>query len=233
MAVDIYPLSRCILLPAVKVAWPALVEGLGNVPGRGPAIIAPNHISVLDSVFLVPILPRRIAFIGKAEYLDSWKTRYFFQGMGSIAVDRSGAGAGDAALDTAAKVLEGGNLFGIFPEGTRTRDGYLHRGKTGAARLSVRTGAPVIPVGIRGTDLIQPPGARAPRPGRRWEIRFGEPIYPDRYGDPEKDPTALRTMTDEIMFEIAELSGQRYVDSYERQPDVAPPAPMLGRTKRL
>ncbi len=214
---DLYPVVKGILRPAVKVFWKPTVVGMENVPASGPALLAANHISVLDSVFMIPTLPRRITYIGKAEYLDSWKTRIFFRGLGAIPVDRSGGDAAAAALDAAAKVLEQGGLFGIFPEGTRTRDGFLHRGKTGVARLAMRTGAPVIPVGLRGLDNIQPPDAKFPRPFRRWEVRIGEPIHPDRYGTDPNDNRALRALTDEIMFEIRELSGQTYVNTYSEK----------------
>ena len=118
---DLYPLVKGILHPAVRVFWKPTVVGMENVPTSGPALLAAYHISVLDSVFMIPTLPRRITYIGKAEYLDSWKTRVFFRGLGAIPVDRSGGDAAAAALDAAAKVLEHGGLFGIFPEGTRTR----------------------------------------------------------------------------------------------------------------
>lgn len=214
---DLYPLVKGILHPAVRVFWKPTVVGMENVPTSGPALLAANHISVLDSVFMIPTLPRRITYIGKAEYLDSWKTRVFFRGLGAIPVDRSGGDAAAAALDAAAKVLEHGGLFGIFPEGTRTRDGFLHRGKTGVARLAMRTGAPVVPIGLRGLDAIQPPDAKFPRPFRRWEVRIGEAIHPERYGTDPNDNQALRALTDEIMFEIRELSGQTYVNTYSEK----------------
>lgn len=214
---DLYPVFRGILRPAVKVFWKPTVIGMDNVPLEGPALIAANHISVLDSVFMIPTLSRRITYIGKAEYLDSWKTKHFFRGLGAIPVDRSGGDAAAAALDSAARVLEAGGLFGIFPEGTRTRDGFLHRGKTGVARLAMRTGAPVIPIGLRGLDEIQPPDAKFPRPFRRWEVRIGEPLHPQRYGTDPDDNKALRALTDEIMYEIGELSGQTYVNTYSEK----------------
>ena len=214
---DLYPVVKGILRPAVKMFWKPTVVGMQNVPTSGPALMAANHISVLDSVFMIPTLPRRITYIGKAEYLDSWKTRIFFRGLGAIPVDRSGGDAAAAALDAATKVLDEGGLFGIFPEGTRTRDGFLHRGKTGVARLAMRTGAPVVPYGLRGLDAIQPPDAKFPRPFRRWEVRFGEPIYAERYGTDLNDNQALRAFTDEIMFEIRELSGQTYVNTYSEK----------------
>ena len=214
---DLYPTFRAVLRPAVRAFWKPTVVGIENIPETGPALLAANHISVLDSVFMIPTLPRRITYIGKAEYLDSWKTKYFFQGLGAIPVNRAGGDAAAAALDAAADVLLAGGLFGIFPEGTRTRDGYLHKGKTGVARLSFRTGAPVIPMGLRGLDNIQPPDAKFPRPFRTWEVRIGEPIHPDRHGGDLNDNQALRAMTDEIMYEICELSGQTYVDTYSEK----------------
>lgn len=214
---DLYPTFRAVLRPAVRAFWKPTVVGAENIPESGPALLAANHISVLDSVFMIPTLKRRITYIGKAEYLDSWKTRYFFQGLGAIPVDRTGGDAAAAALDAAAEVLAAGGLFGIFPEGTRTRDGFLHKGKTGVARLSFRTGAPVIPMGLRGLDTIQPPDAKLPRPFRTWEVHLGEPIFPDRYGRDLNDNKALREMTDEIMYEICQLSGQTYVDTYSEK----------------
>ena len=214
---DLYPMFRGILRPAVKIFWTPTVIGMENLPTAGPALLAANHISVLDSVFMIPTVPRRITYIGKAEYLDSWKTKFFFQGLGAIPVDRSGGRAAVAALDAAAQVLDAGGLFGIFPEGTRSRDGFLHRGKTGVARLALRTGAPVVPMGLRGLDLIQPPDKKFPRPFRRWEVRIGEPIYPERYGNDPSNNRALRALTDEIMFEIGQLSGQTYVNTYSEK----------------
>jgi 1-acyl-sn-glycerol-3-phosphate acyltransferase len=210
----LYPVARGLLRPATKVVWPVETQGLENLPPEGGAIIAPNHISFLDSVVLIGVLPRRITYVGKAEYLDNWKTRFLFPAVGMIPIDRTGGKASAAALDTAARVLESGQLFGIFPEGTRSRDGLLYRGRTGIARLALRTGVPVVPVGIVGTDRIQPPGAAVPRPFRRCTVRFGEPIAVDRYAGRDGDGRVFRELTDEIMFEIAALSGQQYVDRY-------------------
>jgi 1-acyl-sn-glycerol-3-phosphate acyltransferase len=214
---DLYRVFRSVLRPAVKTFWKPTVIGLEHIPRGGPALLAANHISVLDSVFMIPTLPRRITYIGKAEYLDSWKTKYFFEGLGAIPVDRSGGDAAAAALEAAVRVLEAGGLFGIFPEGTRTRDGFLHRGKTGVARLAMRTGAPIIPMGLRGLDEIQPPDAKFPRPFRHWEVRIGKPLYPARYGNDPNDNLALRALTDETMYEISQLSGQTYVNTYSEK----------------
>ena len=147
----------------------------------GPAILCPNHISFLDSAFLMLTLPRNISFVGKAEYMDSWKTKYVFPAMGMIPIDRSGGEKSQSALDAAAEVLRRGELFGIFPEGTRSRDGRLHKGRTGAARLALEVGCPIYPVGITGTDEIQPPGAKAPKPFRSCSITIGRPVRPERY----------------------------------------------------
>jgi 1-acyl-sn-glycerol-3-phosphate acyltransferase len=221
--------ARLLARPVMKALWPAEVEGIENVPTEGPALIAPNHISFIDSIFVLALMPRRTLAVGKAEYMDSWKTRYLFPAIGMIPLDRSGGSASEAALEQAAASLEQGDLFLIYPEGTRSRDGYLHRGRTGVARLAVRTGAPIVPVGIRGTDAIQPPGAVLPRPFRPCGLRFGPPIEVERYRGREVSRAALRELTDEVMYEISLLSGQNYVDAYgNEQPadETGSPAPV-------
>jgi 1-acyl-sn-glycerol-3-phosphate acyltransferase len=195
--------------------------------------VAPNHISVLDSFFVPAVLPRRITYVGKAEYLDNWKTRHLFPALGMIAIDRTGGDAAAAALDAAAGLLDAGELFGIYPEGTRSRDGVLHRGHTGVARLALRTGAPILPVGIQGTREVMPPGARRPALWHTVRIRIGRPIAVDHYRDRARDRLILRQITDELMYEIRELSGQRYVDEYatrrsERLPTPAVPVSTAG-----
>ncbi|MEQ8839636.1 MAG: lysophospholipid acyltransferase family protein [Acidimicrobiales bacterium] len=202
------------LRPVFASCWRIRTVGLENVPTSGPAILAPNHTSVIDSFFLPAVLPRRITFVGKAEYLDDWKTRRLFPALGMIPIDRSGGDASTRALDTAARLLDDGELFGIYPEGTRARDGYLHKGHTGAARLSMQTGAPIIPVGILGTRTIQPPDTRVPRPFRPVEVRFGKPIRPASAPDVGDTRMQLRQITDELMFEIRALTGQDYVNTY-------------------
>ncbi len=193
--------------------WNVEVEGVEHVPRTGPGIIAPNHLSFCDSVFVPAVLPRRVWAIGKGEYLDDWKTKHLFPAMGMIPVDRKGGRAAVAALDTSATVLDGGHLFMIYPEGTRSRSGNLHKGRTGAARLSIRCNAPIIPVGHQGTVEIQPPDQFLMKPFKTCRIRIGEPIWATDIGDPE-DPRTLRAMTDEVMFRIAQLSGQTYVNTY-------------------
>ncbi|MEM7287990.1 MAG: 1-acyl-sn-glycerol-3-phosphate acyltransferase [Actinomycetota bacterium] len=193
--------------------WDVDVEGVENVPLSGPALITPNHLSFCDSVFVPSVLPRRVWAIGKGEYMDDWKTKYLFPALGMIPVDRGGGKAAQVALDTAARVLDGGHLFMIYPEGTRSRSGNLHKGRTGAARLAVRCNAPIIPVGHQGTVEIQPPDQFLMEPFKTCVVRIGKPIRAEDIGDPD-DPRTLRAMTDEVMFRIAQLSGQTYVNTY-------------------
>jgi 1-acyl-sn-glycerol-3-phosphate acyltransferase len=202
------------LRPVFSAFWRIRAVGVENIPVSGPAILAPNHTSVIDSFFMPATLPRRVTFVGKAEYLDDWKTRRLFPALGMIPIDRSGGDASTRALDTAAGLLEVGELFAIYPEGTRARDGYLHKGHTGAARLSLRTGAPIIPVGILGTRSIQPPDVAMPRPFRPVEVRFGRPISPAASETVADTRMRLRQITDELMFEIRALTGQSYVNDY-------------------
>lgn len=211
---QIYPVAKAVLVPPIRFFWEISTEGLSNVPETGGAILAPNHISVLDSFFVPCSMPRRITYVGKAEYMDDWKTRYLFPAMGMIPIDRSGGDASVRALDAAASVLEAGELFGIYPEGTRARDGLLHKGHTGVARLAFRTGVPIIPVGIIGSDLIQPADASRPKLFRKVRIRFGHPISVEKYMDRAEDRLVLRQVTDEVMYEIRNLSGQEYVNTY-------------------
>ncbi|MFM8848532.1 MAG: lysophospholipid acyltransferase family protein [Actinomycetota bacterium] len=204
--------SRRFLSPVARRLWNIEVSGLERLPESGPAILCPNHISFLDSAFLMLVAPRNISFVGKAEYMDSWKTKFLFPMMGMIPIDRSGGEKSQGALDVAIKVLDRGELFGIFPEGTRSRDGVLHKGRTGAARLATTIGCPIFPVGIVGTDLIQPPDAKAPKLFRSCSITIGRPIRPERYdGEPHR---MWRSMTDEVMFEIREMTGQTYRNAY-------------------
>jgi 1-acyl-sn-glycerol-3-phosphate acyltransferase len=223
----LYPAARAILTPIFRALWRVEVSGLDNVPATGGAIFCPNHTSVIDSFFLPLVLPRRITFVGKAEYMDSWKTKHLFPALGMIPIDRSGGSSAERALNTAARVLEDGQFFGIYPEGTRARDGRLHRGHTGPARLALRTGTPIVPVGITGTRDIQPPDARVPKPFKRARVRFGRPIDVGRYADRSDDRLVLRQIIDEVMYEIRELTDQEYVDEYatkkaESFPSAAP-----------
>jgi 1-acyl-sn-glycerol-3-phosphate acyltransferase len=225
--------ARAVLTPTFRFFWRITTEGLENVPATGGAIIAPNHVSVLDSFFVPIVLSRRMTYVGKAEYMDDWKTKYIFPAIGMIPIDRSGGDSSQRALNASARVLEAGELFGIYPEGTRARDGKLHKGHTGVARLALRTNSPIVPVGIIGSDLVQPPDAKMPHPFRRVHIRFGRPISVDKYVDRADDRLVLRQVTDEVMYEIRNLSGQEYVDSYATKPSkperLAPVVPIPER----
>ncbi len=209
----------------VDVLWDVEIDGRSNVPTSGPAIICPNHLSFCDSVFVPFSMPRRIWAIGKGEYMDDWKTKHLFPALGMIPVDRSGGAAAQVALDAAANVLDSGKLFMIYPEGTRSRSGRLHKGRTGPARLAIRCNAPIIPVGHRGTVDIQPPDTFMMKPFKQCTVRIGEPMWPSDYGNLD-DPKLPRNLTDSVMFEIARLSGQTYDDTYagSRKEATAEPA---------
>jgi 1-acyl-sn-glycerol-3-phosphate acyltransferase len=220
----LYPVAKRILTPLFNWLWKLDVQGLENIPASGGAIVCPNHTSVIDSFFLPAVLPRRISFVGKAEYMDDWKTKHLFPALGMIPIDRGGGSAAERALDTAARVLHRGELFGIYPEGTRARDGKLHKGHTGAARLALRTASPIVPVGIIGSREVQPPDARLPKPRLPVTIRFGRPIDVERYQGRADDRMVLRQLIDEVMFEIRSLTGQDYIDTYATKTADALPA---------
>jgi 1-acyl-sn-glycerol-3-phosphate acyltransferase len=212
--------------PVASRLWNIELSGYERLPIEGPAILCPNHISFLDSAFLMLTVQRNISFVGKAEYMDSWKTKFLFPAMGMIPIDRAGGDKSTAALDAAEGVLRRGELFGIFPEGTRSRTGTLYKGRTGAARLAMKVGCPIYPVGVIGTDKIQPPDARAPKLFTGCQIKIGRPIKPERYMNRGAEHIAWRSMIDEVMYEIRELTGQTYVNTYagekaETEPTVA------------
>lgn len=221
----LYPAAKAVLTPVFRAAWRFDLRGLENVPAHGGAILCPNHTSVLDSFFVPALLPRRVTYVGKAEYMDDWKTRRLFPALGMIPIDREGGDAAERALATAQRVLERGELFGIYPEGTRSRDGRLYRGHTGPARLALRTKVPIIPIGIVGARDVMPPDAKLPKLRLPVTIRFGRPITVDRYLDRADDRLVLRQIIDEVMYEIRELSGQEYVDEYATKKRPAPVAP--------
>jgi 1-acyl-sn-glycerol-3-phosphate acyltransferase len=217
---------RTVCGPVSSKLWKFELSGYERLPAAGPAILCPNHVSFLDSAFLMLTLPRNISFVGKAEYMDSWKTKFLFPAMGMIPIDRSGGDKSAAALDAAEAVLRRGELFGIFPEGTRSRNGNLHKGRTGAARLAMKLDCPIFPVGVIGTDRIQPPDAKLPKLFEGCEIKIGRPIRPERYRGRGAEHIAWRSMIDEVMYEIRELTGQTYVNNYagaaaETEPTVA------------
>jgi 1-acyl-sn-glycerol-3-phosphate acyltransferase len=206
--------ARSALAPVARKLWSIEVSGLDRLPTSGPAILCPNHVSFLDSAFLMLVVSRNISFVGKAEYMDSWKTKFLFPMMGMIPIDRSGGEKSQAALDAAEDVLSRGELFGMFPEGTRSRDGSLYKGRTGAARLATKIGCPIFPVGIVGTDEIQPPDAKAPKLFRSCSITIGRAVRPERYTAVADPHLAWRSMIDEVMFEVQSMTGQVYKNVY-------------------
>ena len=214
-----YWLLKYVLLgPVLKLIFRPQVEGLDNVPASGPAILASNHLSFSDSIFMPLVVPRKVTFVAKAEYftgkgIKGRLKKMFFVGTGTIPVDRSGGRAAQAALDTQLRVLRSGDLAGIYPEGTRSPDGRLYRGKTGVARLALDSGAPVIPVAMLNADQVQPIGKVLPKI-MRVRIRFGAPLDFTRYAGMAGDRFVERAVTDEIMYELMELTGREYVDVY-------------------
>ncbi|HET7719982.1 MAG TPA: lysophospholipid acyltransferase family protein [Acidimicrobiales bacterium] len=217
-----YWLLKWVLIgPLLRMVFRPHTEGAENVPEEGAAILASNHLSYADWLFMPLTLPRRVTFVAKAEYftgkgLKGWLQRSFFSGSGQVPIDRSGATAAAGAMLAAEKVLAQGGLFGIYPEGTRSHDGRLYRGKTGVARLALETGVPVVPVAVVGTDVVAPPGKKFGS-FTRPVVRFGPPLDFSRYEGLENDRYVLRSVTDEIMYEIMRLSGQEYVDMYAAQ----------------
>lgn len=226
-----YWVVKAVLTPILKFLFRVKVEGAAHVPAEGAAILASNHVSFSDSIFLPMVLKRRITFVAKAEYFEDPKTAWFFRAVGQIPIKREGGSASERALASAREVLRGGHLFGIYPEGTRSPDGRLYRGKTGVARLALQTGAPILPVAMIGTREAQPIGQVMPRLFMPVTIRIGRPMDFTRFADRVDDPLVLRQITDEVMFELRELSGQEYVDRYaKRKGDVddAPPPARIG-----
>ncbi len=210
---------KAILGPILRVVFRPWAEGTENVPRIGPAIIASNHLSFSDHFFAPLPLPRKVVFLAKSEYftgrgIKGLFSKAFLTGIGQIPVDRSGGEASERALATGLRVLASGNLLGIYPEGTRTPDGRLFRGKTGVARLALEARVPVVPCAMIGGFEFQPPGKLTPRLRIRPGVRFGKPLDFSRYYGLETDRIVLRAITDEIIYEIMRLSGQEYVDRY-------------------
>lgn len=226
-------------LAKMLIVWPVFhlffrirVVGRENVPKTGGALLAANHTSVLDSLFLPLKTRRHVTFLVKAQFVTgkgfgAWVRRSFMSAIGQLPIDRSGGRATSSALDTAVSLLRSGRLVGIYPEGTRSVDGRLHRGRTGIARMIVEAQVPVIPVGIQGTRDIMPVGRNFPKLSGRVTITFGEPLDFTRYSELEEDRYVLRSITDEVMREIQKLSGQEYQDTYAtvRQADSGDAAP--------
>ena len=215
--------ARFVARPAIKLLYGARVIGLEHVPTDGPAIISPNHRSFFDSPLVMAMAPRPVVFLGKAEYMDAWQTKFLFPAIGMVPIKRDVKKASMAALTTAADLLAEGKLVGIYPEGTRSRDGQLHRGHSGVAHLAMISGAPIIPVGLTGTERVQPIGAAVPRPfSGPITVEFGAPIHPSdyRYGGSRK---RRQRMLDDVMASIASMTAQ------ERSPDFSSHEPPLIR----
>ncbi len=214
-------LKRVILGPLLRLVYRPWAEGLEHIPAQGAAIVASNHLSFSDSLFMPLVVPRRVTFLAKSDYftgsgLKGWLTRVFFRGVGQVPIDRAGGKASEAAIRAGLKVLRRGDLLGIYPEGTRSPDGRLYRGKTGVARMALEAKVPVIPVAMIDTDKMQPPGRLIPkvmRPG----VRCGKPLDFSRYDGMEDDRYVLRSVTDEIVYALMELSGREYVDIYAQR----------------
>ena len=219
----LYTVLRHLVGAAFRLLWRPDVEGAEHVPATGPVILASNHLSFIDSIVIPLAVPhRRVTFLAKAEYftgggLPGLPRRVFFRTMGAVPLQRGEQTEAEAALRLAVEVLGGGLALGIYPEGTRSRDGRLYRGRTGAGWVALAAGAVVVPVGLRGTDRVQPVGARFPRPAP-VRIRFGAPVLPSSYaGMPPA--RARRALTDDVMDEIARLSGQERSQDYNSPPD--------------
>ena len=214
-----YWLFKYILLgPMLAVLGRPKITGLEHVPADGPAILASNHLAVMDSFYLPLVVNRRITFLAKQEYFTGTGVKgrilaWFYTVAGQVPIDRTDADSAQAALATGARILGEGKLLGMYPEGTRSPDGRLYKGKTGLARLALETGVPVIPVAMIGTDVVNPPGSKGLRFGR-VEVRFGKPMDFSRFEGLEGNRFIERAVVDEVMYELMRLSDQEYVDLY-------------------
>lgn len=229
---QLYRLMTDVLVgPVCRLLYRPVVEGLENLPPTGPALLACNHLSMMDPVFLPVVLPRQVSFIAKADLFHGRGLRGrlvagFVRGVGMLPVDRSGGRAAQAGLDAAVAALRAGRVFGVFTEGTRSPDGRLHRGRTGIARIALASELPVLPVAVIGTDALFR-RTRVPRI-RRVRVRIGEPLDVSGHAGGQDDPLVLRAVTDEVQAAIRALSGQEYVDVYAggRGGPVPEPAPV-------
>jgi 1-acyl-sn-glycerol-3-phosphate acyltransferase len=222
MTAMLYTVAHGVIPPLARAVWRPAVEGLHHVPATGPVIVASNHLSFFDSVVIPVVVPRKVVFLAKSDYftgtgVKGTLVRAWFEGLGMLPVDRDDTKAAIASLDTALEVLRRGEAFGIYPEGTRSRDGRLYRGRTGVAHLALTSGAPVVPVGLTGTENIQPVGTTFPRRAA-VTVRFGKPLtFQDTY-DGVPAGRARREVTDVIMNEIQKLSGQPFAGVYNERP---------------
>ena len=214
----LYQVMHTVVPPLAKAIWRPTVEGLHNLPETGPVIVASNHLSFADSLVIPIVAPRKVTFLAKAQYFNGTGvkgaiSRGFFGGLGMIPVDRDDTRAALASLDIALDILSKGGAFGIYPEGTRSRDGRLYRGRTGVAHLALTSGAPVVPVGLTGTQDIQPVGSNLPRLAD-VTVRFGEPLHFQQQYDGVPVGRARREVTDQVMNAIQKLSGQQFAGVY-------------------
>jgi len=234
-----YRLLKYVFIgPLLRLLFRPRIEGMENIPETGAAIVAGNHLSFSDHFLMPAILPRRITFLAKAEYftgpgLKGRLTAAFFRSVGQIPVDRSGGKAAQSAITAGLEVLAKGELLGIYPEGTRSHDGRLYRGRTGVAVMALRAGVPVVPCAMLGTFELQPPGRVVPRIGR-VTIRFGRPLDFARFAGMDDRREVVRAVTDEIMYEILAMSGQEYVDRYagDVKAEQAQPHGVTSRLRR-
>ena len=222
-------LARVVIIATVRLWCRVQVTGLEHVPRHGPVLLASNHQSFADSVVIPVVVPRRVRFLAKEDYFTGtgamgWCNRTFFTATGAVGVPRGAHVDAKASLDVALGVLEAGDAFGIYPEGTRSRDGRLYRGKTGVAWLSLTSGAPIIPVGLVGTERAQPIGTKVLRP-HRIIVRFAPPVLPADYEHLRSLGQRRRAMTDDVMAAVAAMTGQERADTYAELPPTALPAP--------
>ncbi|QKE02369.1 lysophospholipid acyltransferase family protein [Nocardioides marmotae] len=221
-APSVYGVLHTVVPPLARAVWRPTVTGLHHVPASGPVILASNHLSFVDSVVIPVVVPRKVVFLAKSDYFTGTGPagrlqRAWFEGLGMLPVDRDDTKAAMASLDTALEVLARGEAFGIYPEGTRSRDGRLYRGRTGVAHLALTAGVPVVPVGLRGTERLQPVGARLPRIVP-VEVTFGEPVDPRGRFDGVPLGRARRLLTDEVMAAVQRLTGQEEAGVYNERP---------------
>ena len=212
-----YWLLKIVLTPILRFFYRIRVEGADGVPREGPVILAGNHISFSDSIFLPLVLRRRVTFVAKAEYFENRKTAWFFRAVGQIPIKRGGGSSSLRALESAKEVLDAGGVFGIYPEGTRSPDGRLYKGHTGVARLALQSRVPVMAVAMIGTREAQPIGQVKPKVFMPITVRFSEPMYFNRFYEHEGEPLVLRQITDEVMWQLRDLSGQEYVNRYAKR----------------
>jgi 1-acyl-sn-glycerol-3-phosphate acyltransferase len=219
----LYSIGKLTVAPIMRLAWRPRVTGLEHIPTNGPAILASNHLSVVDSSVIPAVVDRQVYYLAKQEYfqmpgLAGIVVRNILSGLNQIPVDRSGGRASLMAIDAALPVLRAGHVLGIFPEGTRSPDGRLYRGRPGVAKLALDAKSPIIPVGLIGTDRVQPIGATVPKVGVSVQMRVGPPLDLSRWDGVEVDSRVLREITQALMLAIQGLTGQEYVGRYARRP---------------